>query len=305
MTSGGIRLEEEKKWCVYIHRNMVNDKAYIGITSRKPQERWGNNGSQYHKGNQYAIRAAIDKYGWDNFEHIIWAEDLSENDAKKNIEKLLIALFKTNCCRYYNPSYGYNLTDGGDGTCGRFIPEEQRKRISESLMGNIPWNYGKIMSDEYKRKVSIAHIGLTQSEETKKKRGESISQWWSDPKNREKYSGVNSPIYGEKNHFYGKHHSEEAKEKNRQAHLGRHQSKKTIEKLREISKNKRGVVQLSLDWEFIAKYPSAKAAQRKTGIYSTSIGACCRGKCQGKYKSAGGFRWVFTEDYDQLTQQND
>lgn len=295
---------KEREWCVYMHRNKINNKAYIGITSRKPEERWGKNGSQYHKGNQHAIRAAIEKYGWDNFEHIIWADNLSENDAK-HIEKLLIALFKTNCCRYYNPSYGYNLTDGGDGTCGRPIPEEQRKQISESLLGNIPWNYGKTMSDEYKQKASISHIGLTQSEETKKKRGEALSKWWSNPENREKRSGVNSPIYGEKNCFFGKHHSEEAKEKNRQAHLGKHPTQATIDKLKAISQNKRAVVQLSLDWEFVAQYTSAKEAQRQTGIHNTSIGECCRGKCQGKYKSAGGFRWLFVEDYEQLIQQND
>lgn len=137
-----METNEKREWCVYIHRNIINNKAYIGITSRKPEERWGNNGNQYHKGNQHAIRAAIQKYGWNNFEHIIWADNLSESDAK-HMEKMLIALFKTNCNRYTNPKYGYNLTDGGDGTCGRPIPKEQREKISNSLLGNTPWNHGK------------------------------------------------------------------------------------------------------------------------------------------------------------------
>ena len=43
---------------------------------------------------------------------------------------------------------------------------------------------------------------------------------------------------GEKNPFYGKHHTEENKEKNRQAHLGKHHSEKTKKKM---SLSKKGI----------------------------------------------------------------
>lgn len=39
---------EEKKWCVYIHTSPSN-KAYIGITGRKPEERWGKHLSDEQK----------------------------------------------------------------------------------------------------------------------------------------------------------------------------------------------------------------------------------------------------------------
>ena len=53
---------------IYLHRNKINNKVYIGQTIQSPEERW-KNGNGY-KGCYYFYNA-IQKYGWDNFEHII------------------------------------------------------------------------------------------------------------------------------------------------------------------------------------------------------------------------------------------
>lgn len=94
-------------YCVYIHRNIINNKAYIGITKYEdnPNRRWRN--GEGYKGNQHFYNA-IQKYGWNNFEHVIWADKLSEEEAKK-IEIMLIALFSTTI-----PNYGYNVSLGGE-----------------------------------------------------------------------------------------------------------------------------------------------------------------------------------------------
>ena len=116
----------ENKWQVYIHINKINNKKYIGITSEKdPNKRW-KNGLGYKRQIFYK---AIQKYGWDNFQHKILFTNLTEQQAKqKEIE--LIALYNTN-----NSLYGYNQTKGSDA-----VPEktdELKLKISNSLKSII------------------------------------------------------------------------------------------------------------------------------------------------------------------------
>ena len=39
------KVDEERKWCVYCHTNKINGKKYFGITSKKPEKRWGKMGT--------------------------------------------------------------------------------------------------------------------------------------------------------------------------------------------------------------------------------------------------------------------
>lgn len=67
----------EKMYIIYLHKNKINGKCYVGQTCQKPEARWGTNGNGY-KQQTYFYRA-IEKYGWDNFEHIILEENISED----------------------------------------------------------------------------------------------------------------------------------------------------------------------------------------------------------------------------------
>ena len=168
---------KEKKWCVYCHTNKANGKKYIGITSKTPNRRWGKEGIYYKT--QFFYRA-IQKYGWDNFEHEILYKELKEQDAK-NKEIELIKKYNTK-----NREYGYNLTDGGDGNAGIIISEETRDNLRKSHLGQVAWNSGmkgcykmpesarishlkNWKSDEYRKRQTLAHLGNKQSEETKRK----------------------------------------------------------------------------------------------------------------------------------------
>ncbi len=56
-------------YTVYQHRNKINNKVYIGITQQALEKRWGINGTNYKSSPHFF--SAIQKYGWDNFEHNI------------------------------------------------------------------------------------------------------------------------------------------------------------------------------------------------------------------------------------------
>ena len=116
--------KNNKKFCVYVHI-FPNGKKYFGITSKRPTARW-DKGRGYKKKNfTSVVWNAIQKYGWDNIQHKVLYTDLTEEEAKK-IEQQLIAMFKTNINRYGN-NYGYNMTDGGEGTLGHKVPENLKE----------------------------------------------------------------------------------------------------------------------------------------------------------------------------------
>ena len=64
-------------YIVYMHRNKINNKCYVGQTCQKPETRWGGQGQGYRQ--QPYFYRAIQKYGWDNFEHIILEDNIPEN----------------------------------------------------------------------------------------------------------------------------------------------------------------------------------------------------------------------------------
>lgn len=79
-------------------------KRYVGLTSQRPERRW-NKGKGY-KQHPY-FYSAINKYGWDNFEHKILFDNLTQQEAER-LEQICIILFKSHI-----REFGYNLQMGG------------------------------------------------------------------------------------------------------------------------------------------------------------------------------------------------
>ena len=148
----------EHNYTVYMHKNKINGKIYIGITRQEPKKRW-NNGIGYN--NQY-FKRAIEKYGFDNFEHLILYERLTQKEAEqKEIE--LITFYKSN-----QRKFGYNIANGGNtigkhsektktkisnAHKGKKQSEELKKRLIKANTGN-KYRFGSHQTEEAKRKIS-------------------------------------------------------------------------------------------------------------------------------------------------------
>lgn len=136
-----------------------NGKRYIGTTYRKPEYRWGVSGKNYSN-NEYFWRA-IQKYGWDNFQHEILYTNLGKAEACE-LEKDLIAKYNSADARY-----GYNLSTGGElSAYGSKRSKIQREHYRQSKLGDKnpqynkhPWNYGKSFDEASKQKMSQSHLG--------------------------------------------------------------------------------------------------------------------------------------------------
>lgn len=138
---------------VYKHTS-PSGKVYIGITKQSVQRRWQH--GKHYDNNDYFYRA-IQKYGWDNFNHDILYTNLTQEEASKK-EQELIKFYKST-----NPNFGYNISIGGEfGSLGHKLSEETKKKLSEI-------NKGKKLSDETKRKIGEHSKTISHIEDGKKK----------------------------------------------------------------------------------------------------------------------------------------
>ncbi len=150
--------------CIYKITNTVNGKVYIGKSVDdsaylRIYKHFNGQGSRL-------VYAAIKKYG----KNALTYEILHDGIIPELIDSFEIEVIKS-----YNAvtPHGYNLTSGGEGgiiteearrnmsksqrTSPRVI--EGRKKRAEKIKGRPPWNKGIKMSDEQKKKLSIAHTG--------------------------------------------------------------------------------------------------------------------------------------------------
>ena len=88
MEKGQIKQKQDNiTYIVYMHI-APNNKKYIGITKEKnPKERW-RKGKGYWTNEHFT--SAINKYGWDNIQHIILYKELTK-EQKTMIKNVLVS----------------------------------------------------------------------------------------------------------------------------------------------------------------------------------------------------------------------
>lgn len=289
-------------YCVYAHINKINGKIYIGQTIHgdNPVKRWGYNGAHY-KAQPYFYNA-IQKWGWDSFDHEVIANHLTAKEADE-FEKLLIKKLNTT-----NNNFGYNLTSGGKSyemieetkkklsvaSRAAWENEDMKKHASERNSGKNNAMFGvspkERMDDETYELWKMQTVERVRSEEFRQMMHDKmIGKKWSDESNAKKGRK------GKEHYFYGKHMSEEQKEKLRQANLGKKYSNEiNAKKGSKGAKNPaaRAVNQYSKSGNFIKHWDYIKQASNELGASQTGIILCCR----GRQKTCGGFVWKYADE---------
>lgn len=178
-------------YCVYQHINKINGKRYIGLTRQTPELRWGLNGINYRDKCPHFWNA-IEKYGWDNFDHIVIKTGLTKDEACA-LEIQLINQYQTQ-----DKEFGYNILSGGTAPS---IPEETRYKMSIAMKGNTN-GAGHPCSDEKKKKISDAQKGRKFTEDHKQKisnakRGKSHPSPSDDTRQKIADAHIKTPVYCE------------------------------------------------------------------------------------------------------------
>lgn len=247
----------KRLYCIYCHTNKINNKKYIGLTCQTPKDRW-DSGHGY-KSNRY-FWSAIKKYGWHNFSHEILFDGLSQEEAKlKEIE--LISNYST-----HDRLLGYNITLGGESGNGIILSKESRMKISKA-------NKGRVVSEETRAKISKSNLGKIC------KRGiDSLN--YGRKASDEARLNMSKAQSGVKHRLYGKHQSQETRNK--------------IGKAKSIP-----IIQLDANGKFIKRWNNLTSATNY-GFLDSKISSCCK----GKRITHGGYIWLYEKDYNNLSQDD-
>ena len=183
-------------YVIYLITNLINNKKYIGQTQQGREEKRWQEHFVYTVNDNKLLHNAIRKYGSENFEVKTIETDIPEELIDER-ERYYIKYYNT----FYLNKQGYNMTEGGQGIHGYIHTEETKQQIKESNLAT--WQ--KIKEEEPERYAQLC-LNRSLANKGKPKSAE----------HRAKMSVIASTRTGEKNPFYGKHFSEESKEKQRE-----------------------------------------------------------------------------------------
>ena len=276
---------------VYKHTNLINHKSYIGITSQKCENRWGINGKGYEL--QPKFYHAIQKYGWNNFQHDILYTNLNKETALK-IEADLIKTYDT-------IENGYNVAPYGTVESKRIIcltTQEIFDSITEAAA------YGGI-SDS-----NLSHYLKGEWDTCGELNG--IKLAWEFFDYPEKNLEAQRLREQRKKSRDSKYHTKEALEivdKYKQGVSLRALAKeycKSRESIKTIlhfygvpissskEKSRRGILQLNSDKQIINRFDSMADALRSMGMNPNNTSRL-KLACEESWRKVGGYHWKWDE----------
>lgn len=260
-------------YCVYVHINKFNGKKYVGqtINGENPQKRW-RSGSGYCY--QKLFYRAIQKYGWDGFNHEIVASNLTKDEAD-NFEILLIDKLKT-----YDKNFGYNCTLGGEGMSGYHQSEESKEKYRKTMRKYLDDEDYLLRMRAAAPKRAIYQFSIE---------GDFIAKYESAME-AQRCTGIHNGDISKC--AFGK-----IANKKEFIFLFEEDIDKIDERVNRYKNTKKlrkePIVQLTLNDEFIVEWKNSAEAERNLGIAYKNINAVCR----GVRNTAGGFKWIYSSDY--------
>ena len=163
------------EFIIYKITNQVNDKSYIGFTSKTLDQRWNQHVySAIKRNSRYRLHAAIRKYGVENFQRSVLVSTMDGDHALNVLEPQFILEYNTQ-------EAGYNTKPGGSNAGWKHSPETLQKMSlnnrwrGKKRSGELNPMFGRHHTPEAKLKVSEAsrgntrRQGTTQSVSTKEK----------------------------------------------------------------------------------------------------------------------------------------
>lgn len=198
-------MERSRLGFIYKITNRVNEKIYIGKSTYKNLRlliaRYHKEIKQKDKA-RYIIRAML-KYGIDNFEFEVILDAVPEEQLSSEEIKYIAA------CQANNETIGYNLTIGGEGTCGLKWRKESRDKQSSATMGRYKGENNPFWGKKHTQETIDAVIASNHrrrgekrnplSEENRKNRSERMKGNipWNKGKEYLQIRGENNPNYRE------------------------------------------------------------------------------------------------------------
>lgn len=118
----------KKYGIIYLIRNKINNKIYIGQTVKTFKSRYGGNLLKFT--HNVHLKNAIDKYGIENFEIDEEFDVAYSKEELDKLENLYIKLYKTT-----NEKFGYNKMLGGSNGLHTEETKRKMKKIQQNVNG--------------------------------------------------------------------------------------------------------------------------------------------------------------------------
>lgn len=256
-------------YTIYYHKSPSN-KYYIGQTKQKITVRWKLKGAGYLKKNkdgayvQPKFALAIQKHGWDNFEHGVLQDNISTKEEADVLEQQFIV-------QYNSIKHGYNISTGGGGCSGHKVSEKSKK-----IMRQIKLEAFK--DKEYKNKINQACYIFPVQQYTLT--GELVAEYKNAKEAALQFEGTSANILS-----VVQGHTKSA--------FGYYWRKKTNKEVNIPKDNRfKAVEQYTMDNMYIKTWKTAREAYKSLGISYNEISRCCL----KQRKSAKNYKWCFEGD---------